>query len=282
MFEASWSGRMRRLRAAALVLILAFVAVSCSGGRSRPQADSQPVDTAPDEVGAAALSHGGIAIDVPDGWDGRVLFLDPQGTRGLLQVANFELPPNEGFESSVELPEGERDSIKAMTNGDVLIAVMEAGRGAAPGSLPVSIRASDFLPHGSPEIPRGHALARRAVCLQEGCVRIEVDFGSAPDQIALGDVGRVLSTLRVVRAEGGGTTQVIQEATAMPMMRMPPLPLRKCRSSRFLRDACPTRIPRVPRWGLRQGSEEASGALASSERGSRGVSTQEPVLTVRQ
>lgn len=39
----------------------------------------------------------------------RVLFLDRQGTSGLLQAAKFELPPNDGFAPPQELPPGEVD-----------------------------------------------------------------------------------------------------------------------------------------------------------------------------
>jgi hypothetical protein len=84
------------------------------------------------------LARSGVSIDVPDGWDGRILFTDAAGAgRLLLQVANFELPANEGFEPPQELPPGEKDPIKGMGAGDVLVIVStgepDGEAGPAPG-----------------------------------------------------------------------------------------------------------------------------------------------------
>lgn len=131
------------------------------------------------------LEHGGVSLEIPTGWDGRVLFLDPQGASGLLQAANFELPPNEGFDPPQELPPGEIDPIKAMTGEDALVTVLP--RAALAGTRPgepaparVSLDSLSFLPAGDPRVPRGHALAEGAFRFGKRCLRISADFGGPP------------------------------------------------------------------------------------------------------
>jgi hypothetical protein len=131
------------------------------------------------------IEHDGVSLEMPTGWDGRVLFLDPQGASGLLQAANFELPPNEGFAPPQELPPGEVDPIKAMTAEDVLVTVLPCA--ALPGIGPdepahsrISIDSLAFGPAGDPRVPRGHTLAEGAFRFGKRCLRISVDFGGPP------------------------------------------------------------------------------------------------------
>jgi len=140
------------------------------------------------------LEHDGFAIDVPAGWDGRVFSLAPSGSRALLQVANFELPDQEGLEPPPELPPGEEDPIKAMSGDDVLITLSGGRRG--PGeSTPPSIRPSDFLPPG-PQIPRGHTVAEHSFCWNGACVEVTVDFArSPPDPDLIESVNQVLASV---------------------------------------------------------------------------------------
>jgi len=154
--------------------------------------------------GGRRLEHRGVSLALPAGWDGRVLFLDPQGTSGLLQGANFELPPNEGFAPPQELPPGEVDPIKAMTAEDVLITILPCA--ALPGTGPgrpaparISLDSLSFRSAGDPSVPRGHALAEGAFRFGERCLRIEVDFGGPPSDSLQKRVDDVLASLIVER-----------------------------------------------------------------------------------
>jgi hypothetical protein len=143
------------------------------------------------------LTHNGVSIDVPSGWDGRILFLDAKGSEAIFQVANFELPPNDGFEPPRPVA-GQQDSIKSMAGEDTLIAVNTDLENAAPRSLPVRIGEDSFLAPDTPEIPRGHALARESGCFDTTCLKITVDFALAPPSAELVDrANDVLASLSV-------------------------------------------------------------------------------------
>jgi hypothetical protein len=153
-------------------------------------------------TGGRRLEHGGVSLDIPASWDGRVLFLDPQGASGLLQVANFELPPNEGFAPPQEVPPGEVDPIKAMTAGDVLITVVPcaalSGTGSnQPAPERISLDGLAFRAAGDPSVPRGHALAEGAFRFGERCLRIEADFGGPLGVSLRQRVDDVLASLSV-------------------------------------------------------------------------------------
>lgn len=151
------------------------------------------------------LEHGGVSLEIPKGWDGRVLFLDPQGVSGLLQVANFELPPNEGFAPPQELPPGEVDPIKAMAGDDVLIMALPCaalpGTGSGrPAPERISLDSLSFRAAGDPSVLRGHALAEGAFHFGERCLLIQVDFGGGPPPDQLQQrVEEVLASLAVER-----------------------------------------------------------------------------------
>jgi hypothetical protein len=148
------------------------------------------------------LEHGGVSLEIPAGWDGRVLFLDPRGASGLLQVANFELPPNEGFAPPQELPPGDVDPIKAMGAEDILMSILPCA--ALPGTGPsrpaperIALDRLTFRPAGDPSVPRGHALAEGAFRFGERCLRIEIDFGGPPGVSLRKRVDDVLASLSV-------------------------------------------------------------------------------------
>jgi hypothetical protein len=145
------------------------------------------------------LSRNGVSVAVKTGWDGRVLFREAAGSWGVIfQVANFQLPANEGFERPRELPPGQEDPIKAMEAGDVLITVVSDEATGEPTSEPVTLDRLRFLPKAAPRVPRGHTLAEGSFCFDERCVRIEVDFGGRATEPTLrGDVDAVLASLAV-------------------------------------------------------------------------------------
>jgi hypothetical protein len=145
------------------------------------------------------LERNGISLAVPWRWDGRVLFSDEAGETGLIfQVANFELPANEGLEPPAPLPPGEEDPIKAMGPGDVLMMVVSDAPGSEEVPWPVTLDDLVFLPPGEPRTPRAHALAQGSFCRGVRCFRIEVDFGGRSPAASLrAQVDEVLSSLRV-------------------------------------------------------------------------------------
>lgn len=147
---------------------------------------------------ARRLARNGISIAVPIGWDGRMLFRDAAGSWGVnFQVANFELPPNEGFEPPEVLPPGQEDPIKAMGAGDVLIMVVSDEATGEPAPETMTLDHLRFLPQGTPRVPHGHALAEGSFCYGARCVRVEVDFGGPPEPTLRSAVDRVLASLDV-------------------------------------------------------------------------------------
>jgi hypothetical protein len=152
------------------------------------------------EAADRRLRRNGVSINVPAGWDGRMLFRDAAGSWGVLfQVGNFELPPNEGFEPPRALPPGEEDPIKAMETGDVLITIASDEPTGEPASGAIMLDRLRFLPATTPRVPHGHRLAEGSFCFGARCVGIEVDFGGRPQAALKSAVGRVLASLEVER-----------------------------------------------------------------------------------
>jgi hypothetical protein len=156
------SRSLRRALALALTLAIALAAAFAGG---------YLVASASGERGRAVLTAGtwnrlgsGVSIAVPPGWDGRVLFRDPSGLGPIFQVANFELPANEGFEPPEELPPGEEDPIKAMGPGDVLVVAITGPVNGKPAPERLSFDDLQLLPYDAPRVPRGWALAEGTFC----------------------------------------------------------------------------------------------------------------------
>lgn len=170
-----------------VTLVAAAALVASCGGAERNAAFPQ----------AVRLIHNGISLAVPEAWHGRILYLDPDGKDAIFQVANFELPPNSGFDPPQELPPGSEDPIKSMSTSDILVSVATAGTYGPAASLPPQISEAAFVPPtDSPPTPRGHQLAHEAGCFDGRCIDVTVDFGTRPpaaDQIrAANDVLRTL------------------------------------------------------------------------------------------
>jgi hypothetical protein len=138
----------------------------------------------PVEAGGVArlIEHDGISLQLPAGWKARVLALDYPSA--VMQAANFE------FATSTVLPPGEEDPIKAMTSAHVLVSIAPCGivsfeESPRPPPQRVTLDALMFFPAGHPLIPVGHALAHAAFQFDDGCVRIEVDFGAEEPSVEL-------------------------------------------------------------------------------------------------
>jgi hypothetical protein len=187
----------------ATVLAGVLVAAACFGcGGDRDTGTLRSGEDAATRVGdagaARTLTRNGISIGVPAGWDGRMLFRDSTGSWGVVfQVANFELPPNEGFTPSPELPPGREDPIKAMDTSDVLITVVSDETASEPAPEPLTVGRLRLLPEGAPRVPRRHTLAEGSFCYGARCLRIEVDFGGRPQADLESAVNRVLASLDV-------------------------------------------------------------------------------------
>jgi hypothetical protein len=188
--EAPRRRTSRRVAALALALAAAF-----GGGYAAASAGGDP--------GATTLREGwprigtGVSLDVPPGWDGRVLFLDPSGAFGaIFQLANFELPANDGFSAPTALPPGEEDPIKAMRAGDVLVTV-SPDAASDSRSAPARVSLDDLETVSGGRVPRGHTVARGVFCWGWRCLAIEADFGGSPTAELAIEVDRVLASLQV-------------------------------------------------------------------------------------
>ena len=189
---------MTLLHVFAPFLVVGALASGCGAG-NKGSASSRPAPAA-DKTTATAirqLARNGVSIAVPMGWDGRMLFRDAAGSRGVIfQVANFGLPPNEGFEPPRELPPGREDPIKAMDAGDALVTVSSDEASGEPGPATVALADLRFLPADAPRVPRGHALAERSFCNGSRCIRVEADFGRGrPAPTLRNEVDAVLASL---------------------------------------------------------------------------------------
>jgi len=143
------------------------------------------------------LARNGISIDVPNGWDARLLFREPQGRDGVIfQVANFTLPVNTGFAPPRELPPGQEDPIKAMDANDALVTVTDDADGGSTAPRPLTL--GDLAPIHGARVPAGHIVATRDLCFADRCVHVEVDFGGVDAPPALvRQVDQLLSSLLV-------------------------------------------------------------------------------------
>lgn len=184
------TGRFAQIALFAAVLTFASACGAAADHASAPSGERGSGTAA--KVPAKRLEHGGVSIQLPNGWQGRVL------RPGLLQAANFKFAP-----VGVELPPGEEDPIKAMTTQHALIVILPCGLVSfeePPRPAPERISLADltFLPSGHPRVPRGHAFAHGSFDLSGRCLGIEADFGGAPPPPELKDtVNAILASLAV-------------------------------------------------------------------------------------
>lgn len=179
------------------IAVLALAGLLAAGcGAAEDPRSAAAGEAAP---GRERLEHNGVSIELPDGWEGRVLALDYPSA--VLQAANFAFVP-----VGVELPPGEEDPIKAMTDEHVLLAVLPCGivsfeEPPRPAPTRLTLDKLTFLPRGHPRVPRGHAFAHGSFEFTSRCLRIEVDFGAALPPLALKKMANeVLASLSVVES----------------------------------------------------------------------------------
>jgi hypothetical protein len=187
-----------RSRCALVVALFLGSAVAAGCGAHEGDGAASADDALP------RLARNGIAVAVPHGWDGRILFREATGRDGVLfQVANFTLPANDGLEPPEELPPGQEDPIKAMYDGDVLVMIGEPASwdvAEAGVAAPRPLTLAELTPVHGPRVPSGHSLATGTFCFASRCLGIEVDFGAAQprDELVAG-VDEVLASLAVDR-----------------------------------------------------------------------------------
>ena len=148
------------------------------------------------------LERNGISIEIPGGWDGRLLFREPSGRDGVIfQVADFMLPANSGFDRPRARRLGQEDPIKAMDEAAVLLTVIDGAERGSPAPRPLTLGA--LAPVHGARVPAGHIVARGNFCVDARCVSVEVDFGGvdAPRELVR-SVDEVLSSLRVTATSG--------------------------------------------------------------------------------
>ena len=140
------------------------------------------------------LEHDGVSIELPNGWDGRVVPLDYPAA--MLQAANFELGP-----VGVELPLGEEDPIKAMTAQHALVAILPCGLASfeePPRPAPERVSLDDLTSVPRGRVPRDHDVAVGSFEFSGRCLRVDADFGGARPEPTLKDtVNAVLGSLSV-------------------------------------------------------------------------------------
>lgn len=145
------------------------------------------------------LSHGPAALNLPDGWSGRVLLRDPKGRSFVLQAANFELPAQgqDWMSRPPELPAGQQDRLAQLTGDDVLISLVQEEVVASPAASTAELSDDDFVV-GSPRVPVGEALATKSLTVGGQHFILTVNFGRiAPRPSLVDEANIVLGSLRV-------------------------------------------------------------------------------------
>lgn len=165
--------------------------------QARRVLDTLQVERRQHDAAPQRLERNSISVAIHTDWDGRVLFREAAGRTGIIfQLANFELPANEGLQPPRELPPGEEDPIKAMGDDDVLVMIIDGVEAATAVANPPTVES--LTPIVGPQVPHGHSLAQGSVCLATRCVGIEVDFGAAqPADDLIRRVNGVLASLAV-------------------------------------------------------------------------------------
>ena len=149
---------------------------------------------------AETLAGMGFAVDLPDGWDGRIYRRPNEGEAGerrALHAANFALPANRGdYGGGVH---------EQMGDQDVFVTFVEfhpdnANRGLFQRQgLPLPISAGDFSPRAMPRPIPGQAGAQFFFTIGERAFSLFVVIGSYADRGSL--VPMVNSVVRSITVE---------------------------------------------------------------------------------
>jgi hypothetical protein len=189
-----WGSAQLWLAAAALSLVTVSPTSGCSAGGD--PAGSSPAAERTVSASGKHLSARGVSVRLYRGWDGRSSARRVGGRAAplvFLQFANFDAG---------------RLRQKQLRSRGVVVTISElsqyeyddesAGRGAEL-SGPLAIRRADLLNPGSPQVPRGQALAKRYFTTHGRAFALEGAFGTRRPQRA--SVRRVNRVLRTFKAE---------------------------------------------------------------------------------
>ncbi|HEX3393275.1 MAG TPA: hypothetical protein VHS52_02000 [Acidimicrobiales bacterium] len=147
------------------------------------------------------LSGLGFAIDLPDGWDGRI-YRRPEeanaASNRALHAATFPLPDGLGdFAAS---------AVEHMAESDVLVVLLEYDREAAGTALfaseglPTSLRPDSFNPNAMPKIVPGKTGAQYFFTLAGRAFCLFVVLGSHNDRVRLASLAT--SVTRSIKVNG--------------------------------------------------------------------------------
>ncbi len=146
------------------------------------------------------IEANGIRISVPPGWRSRSLWLDPAGSRRVMEIANFDFSPQSDDDPPLELRVGEPDRITIMNGSDILVCIVPTEESAVDSDATLEISTSHFADASSPRRPRGRALAERTFALGSRRFDLSVTFGREAPTVATVDVvNGILSTLEIAR-----------------------------------------------------------------------------------
>jgi hypothetical protein len=167
--------------AVAVPLLLTFAACGGSSGNPNPKDTSRASSST-----AHVIADGGIAIRVPRGWDGRVIFAgrraSGQPSATVLVLASFRLPADAG----------ECERVLPVSGGQIVLRIYDYGslahvRWAEVSRISVSSR---FL---SPSLP-GPPYAERRLDFFGRALRVGASFGGKADERNFRTVNRILAS----------------------------------------------------------------------------------------
>jgi hypothetical protein len=143
--------------------------------------------------GGTVLEDHGLRLELPDGWNGRLVGPSPGGHRfpPYLHAANFSLPPRD-----TEIASAARD---AMAAGQVVVVLIEYRGGAnfPPVDPPIQLSPGDFTSSTETEDPM-HSMARVQFSIAGRSFDLLVDFaGQEPQDDLLREVNAAVATLEV-------------------------------------------------------------------------------------
>ena len=149
----------------------------------------------------AKLSGLGLAVDLPEGWDGRIYRRDADGApagRRTLHAANFALPAERGdYGGGVH---------ERMRSGDVLVTLVEFDPGSTATGLfrrqgaPGPLTPDSFSPNTMPRPIPGQAGAQHFFSVGDRSFSMFVVIGSYADRARL--VRRVNEVVRTLEIGG--------------------------------------------------------------------------------
>jgi hypothetical protein len=168
-----------------------------------PTETTKPTPGSEPSISEETLEIGGVHVEIPSGWSGRVYYIHGY-TRPVLRLATFVLPETDDIEASM--------ARSLMQTDDVLVNLTEyTAVCPCPGfdslSPPYTLRNEDLeapfdvwhdLPPQEPDVPPDRSLGRRTFEAEHRFFDLWVEFGhAAPPQDAVDTVNGVLASFSI-------------------------------------------------------------------------------------